>query len=201
MAVGRCWLLTAVIVGGGCTSTASSPPAPFEREEVTDVAFERVDLQEVCAADAAELGWAVPCPSALPVGAEGGCADGSCISIDQESGLRTTYFEAIFGDDGPVPGHLVLGAHPDGADDRRDPPCFRAEPLPALVTSAGEEEMFHCAGRPDEGFQHGEASHMDHDLVRWVEDGIVYIVSLHAGADDTRAVLRHLRDSIELVEP
>jgi hypothetical protein len=113
------------------------------------------------------------------------------------------YIHAEFpGHDVDVPRHVVIGAFPEGADGPLDPPCLRAERRPALVTSAGDERVLHCAGQPDpDDFQHGEASYMGHDLVRWVEDGIVYIVSLHAGADDTRAVLRHLRDSIELIEP
>lgn len=210
-------LLVAVACADG-DSPASSKSDPG-RSTATDGATEEVagvplakpapGLAQQCRSAARSLGFAVPCPTRLPlVAGEPVDCSGDCIGLAGERGVEVrVFFLNVEGYDANAGApetvrHLIVEAHRAG--DAPPNPCYQGVPAGVLETNGQEVALLECP--PDSpqaraNIHHGEGAHIEHLLAYWDSDGIRYVVSVHRTNTGDRPLLEQLVSSIELIAP
>ncbi|HKE75108.1 MAG TPA: hypothetical protein VKB57_15905 [Acidimicrobiales bacterium] len=216
MAAGVC----AVVLASACTSDGGVDPSAPERgqPDADDVAIEEVDgvplgepaagFARQCQEAAAALGFAVPCPTRLPLvgGERVGCA-GTCVGTTgaesevQVFVLDVEGYDAVAGAPDAVR-HLVVEAFK--ADEAPPIPCYEGAAAGTAEADGVEVALLDCPPSSvalEANVQHGEGIHAGHLLGYWDSNGVRYAVSVHGVADDSGALLQRLVSSIQLVEP
>jgi hypothetical protein len=166
-------------------------------------------LAQQCRSAARSLGFAVPCPTRLPlVAGEPVDCSGDCIGLAGERGVEVRVFVLnVEGYDAnaDAPGtvrHLIVEAQrAEGAPPR---PCYEGVPAGALQANGREVALLECP--PDSpqaraNIRHGEGAHIEHVLAYWDNHGIRYAVSVHRTTAGDGRLLERLVSSIELVGP
>jgi hypothetical protein len=210
-----------VLTGVACAdgdSPASSKSDPG-RSTATDGATEDVTgvplaepapgLAQQCRSAARSLGFAVPCPTKLPlVAGEPVDCSGDCVGLAGERGAEVRgFFLNVEGYDAKAGApetvrHLIVEAQ--NAQDAPPSPCYEGVPAGALETNGQEVALLECP--PDSpqaraNIRHGEGAHIEHLLAYWDSHGIRYVASVHRTTAGDRALLERLVSSIELIGP
>ena len=187
--------------GGGAAAPSSSaaPVAAAPRLVSAPPA-----LRDECEKAAAELGFAVPCPSQVPVTAgEPATCRGSCVA---KAGGGETLDDIFFLEVADFDGGDVLGPVAHLAIEARR--VDRAPPVPCYGGSVSERftvpgvTVLEC---PDSSAdsqahaQHGEGVHEGHLLGYWDVDGVRYVVSVHEASTLSQQFLTEVVDGVELV--
>jgi hypothetical protein len=213
--------LELVLVAIGCAGgdRPASSASGADRSTAEDGATEEAsgvplaepapDLAQQCLAAARSLGFAVPCPTRLPlVAGEPVDCSGNCIGIAGERGKEVRgFFLNVEGYDAN-PGapdtvrHLIVQA--DEAQDAPPSPCNEGVPAGAMEADGPEVALLECP--PDSpqaraNIRHGEGAHIEHLLAYWDSHGVRYVVSVHGTTVANRPLLEKLVSSIELVGP
>jgi hypothetical protein len=164
-------------------------------------------LRRQCKDAAASLGFAVPCPTKVPV-LEGKPADcsGSCVVMaGGGETLDTIFFLNVEGyDSGQVSEpvrHLVVEAR---RVERAPPsPCYGGLPAGNFTVGGREVRQLECPARTPEAearIMHGEGAHAEHVLGYWDEGGVRNVVSVHGSTKPNRSLLRRLLSSIAIID-
>ena len=166
-------------------------------------------LPRQCREAATSLGFAVPCPTRLPLigGLRVRCG-GSCVGVagGDETEARIFVLE-VEGYDASIWApetvrHLVVEARK--VQDAPAVPCYEGVPVGTLEARGREVALLECPP-PSPGaeadIRHGEAIHAGHLLGYWDAHEVRYVVSVHGMTEAHRALLEQLASSIELVEP
>lgn len=161
-------------------------------------------LASQCQDAAAELGFAVPCPSNVPTvhGAPVGCDDG-CVSLaGGDETLHRLFSMDIADFDGGEELGEVRHARVEARRVTDAPPvaCYRGTDMGRI--DGLSVAVLDCPERSDESAantRHGEGAHAGHLLGYWDAEGIRYVVSVHGKSAASRTLLEHLIASIELV--
>jgi hypothetical protein len=214
-------VLVLVLVIAGCAdsdSPAASRSGPARRiaedgviEEVSGVplAEPAPGLAHQCEGAASSLGFAVPCPTRLPlIAGEPVDCSGSCIGLAGEKGAEVRgFFLNVEGYDAnaDAPGtvrHLIVEAQK--VQDAPPSPCYKGVPVGALEAKGQEVALLDCppdSPQAQANIRHGEGAHIEHLLAYWDSDGVRYVVSVHGTTVGNRALLEHLISSIEIIRP
>ena len=208
-------ILVSCAVLGGCrdadqgaarSTTSSSVTVPSGVVAVP-LAAPAPELPEQCRDAAASLGFAVPCPTRLPLVAGVGvaCSDSCVATAGGDATLDRVFFLQVEGYDSAEPTetvhHLVVEAR---RIDRAPPsPCFDGAPLGHLPVNGRDLTLLDCptpTAEQEASIVHGEGAHASHLLGYWDANGIRNVVSVHGGATPSnRSLLQQLAASIELV--
>jgi hypothetical protein len=188
-------------------STASGGAA----EEVSGVPLAEPvpGFAQHCQDAARSLGFAVPCPTRLPLigGERVGCS-ASCVGTVGGDGEEARIFVLNvegYDDRADAPEavrHLAVEAFK--AAERPPSPCYEGVPAGTLDVSGLEVVLLECPPSSAEAQatnRHGEGIHAGHLLGYWDRRGVRYVVSVHRTTDDSSALLERLVSSIELVDP
>jgi hypothetical protein len=166
-------------------------------------------LAHQCRDAAKSLGFAVPCPTRLPLvgGKPVDCA-GSCIAIaggeDTEARIFFLNVEGYDANESAPEAvrHLIVEARK--APDAPPNPCYGGFPAGAVRANGQDVAVLECppdSPQAQANIRHGEGAHIEHLLAYWDADGVRYVVSVHRTAVGTRVLLEHLVSTIELVGP
>ncbi len=220
LVVNMCVLVVLVAVACADGDSPASPKSDPGRSTAPEGATEEVSgvpladpapgLAQQCWSAARSLGFAVPCPTRLPlvVGEPVDCS-GDCIGLAGERGVEVrVFFLNVEGYDANAGApetirHLIVEAQ--RAQDAPPRPCFEGVPAGALQASGREVALLQCP--PDSpqaraNIRHGEGAHVEHLLAYWDSHGIRYVVSVHrTTAGDRPLLLERLVSSIELIGP
>lgn len=180
--------------------TLAAPPAATELVGGLYVMPASSPTGAACREMAAQVGFAVPCPTRLPAPGVGpSCADQTCVFDGRAFGVGIVIEQREFvaADDwcGSCDHHVFLTAAR-----RRASPLARCGPrIPPPPTEA---VRFHsCPSNAPWVPGVGGYPHEGHELALWRRDGVVYGVSIEGHGEDRRHVLRSVIDAIELVGP
>jgi hypothetical protein len=174
--------------------------ATDRRVRLTDPA---AGLARQCRDAATSLGFAVPCPTKLPLtgGLRVHCG-GSCVATTggDETEARVFVLD-VEGYDAPIWAsdtvhHLVVEA--GKTQEAPLSPCYEGVPAGSLAVNSRDIALLKC---PEANISHGEAIHAGHLLGSWDDHEIRYVVSVHGTDNDARALLEDLISSIQLVGP
>ena len=225
-AVGRCMTslvvsvcALVVLVAVACADGDSPASLKSDPGRSTDGATEEVTgvplaepasgLAQQCRSAARSLGFAVPCPTRLPlVAGEPVDCSGDCIGLAGERGAEVrVFFLNVEGYDANAGGpetvrHLIVEAQ--RAQDAPPSPCYEGVPAGVLEANGQEVALLECP--PDSpqaraNIRHGEGAHIEHLLAYWDSHGIRYVVSVHRTSAGDRPLLERLVSSIELIGP
>jgi hypothetical protein len=208
-----------VLVAVACADRDSPAKSDPGRSTATDGATEEVagvplaepapGLAQQCRSAARSLGFAVPCPTRLPlVAGEPVDCSGDCIGLAGERGVEVrVFFLNIEGYDANAGApetvrHLIVEAQ--RAQDAPPSPCYEGVPAGALEANGQQVALLECP--PDSpqaraNIRHGEGAHIQHLLAYWDNHGIRYVVSVHRTTAGDRPLLERLVSSIELIGP
>lgn len=214
--------LAAALAAGACTHTDAEPrssstqrPAPATTvgaENVTDapvLAPAGPGLVQQCQQAATTLGFAVPCPTRLPLiaGQPVDCL-ASCVGTagggETEAQIFVLDVDSYDDDQRPAEAvsHLVIEARRQ--QDAPPNPCFQGAPAGQLEANGLQVILLACPPRTLEAeadMRHGEGAHAEHLLGYWDDHGTRYVVSVHGTTDDHRSLLEQLISSIQLTVP
>jgi hypothetical protein len=195
-------MVGALMLVGAC----SRAPEPEAEPQLVPVAPE---VRVECQSTADSLGFAVPCPTALPVGSkptlfEGGNCPGRSVWIGVGCGLASTgAFASIefTRPAGGAPGHLVIEATPQpvSADEAVS---FPVPPMGSVTLKS--RGHLPAAGTTGEVFGVSEDSSTafsGHTIVVWTADGHTYAAGIH-GTDGASVKLNEsVVGALEMVAP
>ncbi len=201
--------------GDSPASPKSDPGKSTAMDDVTEevsgvpLAEPAPGLAQQCRSAARSLGFAVPCPTRLPlVAGEPVDCSGDCIGLAGERGVEVrVFFLNVEGYDASAGApetvrHLIVEAQrAEGAPPR---PCYEGVPAGALQANGRQVALLECP--PDSpqaraNIRHGEGAHIEHLLAYWDSHGIRYVVSVHRTTADDGRLLERLVSSIELIGP
>jgi hypothetical protein len=161
-----------------------------------------------CAEAARSLGFAVPCPTRLPLvnGHRAGCPE-SCLGAVGEHGTVRIFVLDVAGydDSDSAPEtvrHLTVNAFK--VDEAPPSPCYEGVPTGTLDANGHEVALLACppsSEASEASIRHGEGVHAEHLLGYWDSSGVRYTVSVHRTPDHRSTLLERLVSSIELVGP
>jgi hypothetical protein len=194
--------------------SAAVGPSATEQPHSTKLVAPAPGLAEQCTLAADLLGFAVPCPTALPavdgVGAE--CREKEpwapelprCVSqAGGDETLDTIFSLSVDDYDGlGAVRHLVVEAR--RLERAPSTPCFGSEQQPELRAGSRTLVVLACGERTAEAatqVRHGEGAHYAHLLGYWDEAGIRYVVSIHGHSAANRELIGAMAESIQLVRP
>jgi hypothetical protein len=219
MVAGACAAVLAL--AQACTGDRRPDSSPPDRDQsaTDDIAIEEVGgvpltapadgFARQCQDAAVALGFAVPCPTRLPLvsGERVGCS-GTCVGrVGERSDVDVFVLDVAGYDDDVVgtPGivrHLAVDAFK--ADDAPPSPCYEGVASGTLDADGVEVALLHCppsSAASEANTRHGEGIHAGHLLGYWDSNGVRYAVSVHGVTDDSSALLERLVSSVELVAP
>jgi hypothetical protein len=156
-------------------------------------------LRQQCENAAALLGFAVPCPTTLPLvkGKPIDCSD-ACVAM---AGTNRVFFLNIDGYDpaSKTIHHMIVEAR---AVDRVPPaPCANGIPAGSANIRGREVTVLECpnAAKLQGQIMHGEGAHSEHVLAYWDENGVRHAVSVHGATKPNTSLVQEVIASIEIV--
>jgi hypothetical protein len=165
-------------------------------------------LRQRCQEAARSLGFAVPCPTRLPlVDSEAvGCSASCVAAVGEQSEVRifaldVSGYDALTGSPETVR-HLAVLAFK--VAEAPPSPCYDGVPAGTLHVDGVELVLVNCppsSAASQVSNRLGEGVYAAHLLGYWDTNEVRYVVSVHRGPDGSRDLLERLVSSIELVEP
>jgi hypothetical protein len=209
-------VLALVVAGcsGGSNSARRQPTGQSNAGSAVKLVAAPDELRTQCAAAAAVLRFAVPCPTQVPMLPHRGavCETGrtgnalpACVGLSGAPQYLIFFLEFTgfdqgwIGPDGNPSGHLIVEAQ--RRSDAPTPPCI-GDPLRMVAVSQWNATEYRCSSdsnRVQRAARHGEGAHLSHLLLAWTQDGIDYDASIHGYTDANFNVLRRLVASLVLV--
>ena len=213
--------LVVLTLAQGCTDDRPPEASRSEPDQsaASDRAIEEVSgvplaepaagFEQQCQEAASSLGFAVPCPTTLPlVGDDPVSCSATCVGTVGEAsevrifGLDVAGYDDIAGAPEAVR-HLAVEAFK--VDEAPVSPCYEGVPAGTVDVDGLEIVLLDCppsSAASEASNRHGEGIHADHVLGYWDSRGIRYIVSVHRAPDGSAVLLlERLVSSIELVSP
>jgi hypothetical protein len=218
MVAGACAaVLTLVQACTGDRRPDSSPPDRVQAA-TDDIAIEEVGgvplttpadgFARQCEDAAVALGFAVPCPTRLPlVSGERVRCSGTCVGRVGEGSEVDVFVLDVAGYDDvagapEIVRHLAVEAFK--ADEAPPSPCYEGVAAGTLDADGVEVALLDCppsSAASEAIVRHGEGIHAGHLLGYWDSNGVRYAVSVHGVTDESSALLERLVSSVELVAP
>jgi hypothetical protein len=157
-----------------------------------------------CEDAASSLGFAVPCPTKLPLvgGKPVDCSD-TCVVT---GGNDKIFFLNIEGYDAAPSSQAVRHMIVEAREVDRAPPspCAGGTPTGRTTIVGREVALLDCPPRTAElerQIMHAEGAHTEHILGYWDEKGVREVVSVHGATEANTLLLRQVVASIEIVQP
>jgi hypothetical protein len=201
--------MASVLVSGafavGCDGDASSTQKPTTA--AVPLTASAPGLRRQCENAATSLGFAVPCPTKVPLvdGKPADCSGSCVVRAGGGETLDTIFFLNVEGfDRGPVSEpvrHLIVEAR---RIERAPPsPCYGGVPAGTFRVNGRAVMVLDCPSRTPEAearIMHGEGAHTEHILGYWDEGGVRNVVSVHGATEQNRSLLRRVVSSIQIID-
>jgi hypothetical protein len=196
-------VLVSVAIAVGCDDDDSQKPAT----STVPLTASAPGLRRQCENAAASLGFAVPCPTKVPLlaGKPADCS-GSCVAMaGGGETLDMIFFLNVEGYDSGEASETVRHLIVEGRRVERAPPspCYGGVPDRTFTVNGGEVTLLECPPATPEAearIMHGEGAHTEHLLVYWDEGGVRNVVSVHGSTKPNRSLLRRVVSSIEIID-